>query len=152
MLSQSCPFITNDLFMRVITSFPARMLISFIPPHIRTLFHNVQAMAGNLPVMIQLKCIRWKSWDSEIFQIWTLMMAIWKLHAMAGLEIKQWDLWYVGDDIMESPYWAKIPISSLWLAEFRVIPIPDVIVSHRPIVLCQGHSTWSQEYQFLHLM
>ena len=46
MLSQSCPFITNDLFMRVITSFPARMLISFIPPHIRTLFHNVQVMAG----------------------------------------------------------------------------------------------------------
>lgn len=61
--------------------------------------------------------------DSEIFQIRTLMMAIWKWHAMAGLEIKQWDLWHVADDDITRPSdWSIIPSAGFWLAYISVQP------------------------------
>ena len=128
--------------MSVITSFPARMLISFIPLHIKTLFHNSQETAWNPQVTIQLKCIRYESRQ-------------WNISDMNSDDghLKMARNGWTGNKTMGplTWWWHR---EALWLAHHTLFwpligcsfspHIPDVIVSHRPIVLYQGHSTWSQ--------
>ena len=52
-------------------------------------------------------------------------MAIWKRHAMAGLEIKQWDLWH-DDDITKPSDWTITPVlASYWLDILPACPWCD---------------------------
>lgn len=122
--------------MSVITSFPARMLISFIPLHIETLFHLSQEMAWNPQVTIQLKCIRYESRQ-------------WNISDMNSDDghLKMARNGWTGNKTMGplTWWWHR---EALWLVHYTLFwpligctfcpHIPDVIVSHRSIVLYPG--------------